>query len=498
MKKPTRIELFKAVIFTAPLLVAAFLLLQFVAWRGTLTVEYDFSDEDNFVSEWYPGDRVTDRLTNERNNRSFQGIHGEPAYIDVEVPRAFDTVDMTIEYRNPDHAIVDAGIVASRAPFVVDFFPFQNTIIDEALTEWGSAIEDGDVTLLQSPDAKQYESIPEFLAQKPRQAQVGTYFYTGLFDDLIPGYQKQPGQLTIDRAFLGQHEFVTYIQDEPLHADFSFVDMNSSSGADPIRIEVYDGTVLIHEELINDDGITDVAKIATEERTATVHLESLPEGMYRYNVIIGDNVALTKIQTEQHKFVARNRVHTINSDAYSGVLKNLAVNPTTVYTNAPFVDVIPDKKRSIGEVTVNGEVLDGVTAGDRFHWVNETDRDQVKVQVPEREFEVLTQGYFSFTEDAFFDPDGGMRPIAIEDEIENFDYVLYEGYVPPEIQQNRFTQTVSFDITAYPIDRKALTFAIQAPYIDAERNRLDVESVQFDFRRESLTTRIWKRLRGQL
>lgn len=500
MKSPNGMQVAKALIFVAPIVVFVALAAQYLAWNGNLTIAYDFSHEPSFVSEWYPSDRVTDRLTNERTHHSFQEIHGEPVYVDVEVPRAFDTVDMTVEYRNPEHPIVNAGIVSNKFPWTIDVHPLQNTIIDDALEAWKDPVVDNDngVTLLQAPDAKRYDSLETFLSDVPDDVTVGTYFYDRTYDRLQAQYSAKPGTLDIATALLGRHEFATYIKDEALHAEFSFVDMNATEGEDPILLEVFDGDVLIHEELLEDDGIATENAPSSDERTLTVHLEGLPEGVYRYNVVIGDDVAITHITTEQHQFVARNQVHAITAEHYTERIPGMKVQPTQLFTKSTFVDALAPEHAALQTVTVNGEAVELTRSGEREHWTRDQQDGFVNITAPKSDVEMLTRGYFAFTKKSYFDPDGPLRSMIVEDTLEDFDYILYEQYTPPQINQNVVTQTIAMDIRPFPIDRKDITFVFEAPYIGELSNAINIESAVFDFHRESFASRLKKRLTGDL
>lgn len=496
MTKLDGMRVAKGIIFVFPVAVFLSLLLQYMAWSGDLALEYDFSKEPTFVSEWYPSDRVTDRLTNERNHRSFQEIHGEPVYVDVEVPRAFEWVDMTVTYRNPEHPIVNAGIVANKNPWTVEYHPLQNTIIDEALIEWDEPVTEGLTTLLQASDAEQFESVDTFLEQVPDSATVGTYFYNRRYERIQSDYKKQSGELEVPYTLLGTHEFATYIKDEPLHAEFGFVDMNQTAGTDPIKVEVFDGDVLIHEELLDDDGVTGVGE-SSAERKLLVHLEGLPEGVYRYNVVVSDDIAITALTTQQHKFVAGGAVHTIDSKRYQGAVSGVAPKATRLLTNSPFVDLVAPEPGSLQTVRVNGERVELRSAGKRVHQVTNTSGLSV-VRIPESDVQVLTQGFFAFTEESFFDPDGPLRPMTIEDELADFDYLLYHDYTPPRADGNRLTQTVPLTLAGLPIDRKNVTFALEAPYIDDAQHVLGVENVLFQFQRQQFVDRLMQRIKGEL
>lgn len=490
----------KGIIFFAPMVIAIFLVAQFIALRGKLTLEYDFASEHDFVSQWYPSHRVSDRLENLRNGRSYQVITGDPTYIDVQVPRAFDSVDMTVEYRNPDHAVIDAGIVSNKAPWLVEFFPFENKIIDAALDEWPEPLVSDGVTLLQSPDVRQFSSVEAFTQDLPKKKRIGTYFYDIAVDYIDPKYTKKPGTLTVPAVLRGQHEFVTYIKDEPLKASFEFIDMNLGAGEDPIKIEVYDGGVLIHEELLSDDGVIDESGTESEKRTLTVDLPNLPEGTYRYVLPVSEDIAITGVSTEQHQFVAKGRVHAINNRWYKDLIPGLVTGKTTFFTDAQFLDMTTEHPEALQTVQVNDQPFELSAVDTRVHWMaSDTSKKRLhSVRMPKSDVDLQGHGYIAFTKESFFDPDYRVETITSESRIGDYDYMLYKGYTPPQVTRDKNTQTFSTDITGFPIDRKNLTFAFVAQYVGEQGNTIEVENVRFDFHREPLTTRLWKRIKGDL
>lgn len=500
MKKASAMRVTKGIIFFAPIAIAVFLFAQFTALRGELTLEYDFASEDDFVSQWYPTHRASDRLENLRNGRNYQVITGDPTYIDVTVPRAFDSVDMTVEYRNPDHAVIDAGIVSNKAPWLVEFFPFENKIIDAALDEWPEPVVGGGVTLLQSPDVRQFPSVEAFTENLPVKKRIGTYFHDIAVEYSDPTYTKQPGTLHVPAVLRGQHEFVTYIKNEPLKASFEFIDMNLSEGEDPIKVEVYGGGVLIHEELLTDDGVIDESARASEKQTLTVDLPNLPEGTYRYVLPVSQDIAITSVSTEQHQFVAKDRVHAIDNVWYKDLIAKASTGKTTLFTDAPFLDMITEHPEALQTVHVDEQAVELAAVDTRVHWIasDSSKKSLHSVRAPKSDVDLRGHGYIAFTKESFFDPDYRVETMTSESRMGDYDYILYKGYTPPQVTRETITQTFSTDITRFPIDRKNLTFAFVAQYVGEQGHAVEVQNVRFDFHREPLTTRLWKRIKGEL
>ena len=163
--KISSFSLLKITLFSIPLLIFFWLAWQYFSFSGNLSIEYDFQGESPFISEFRPRGRALDREKNLRTGEVYQKIVGDPVYMDVTVPRSFDSVDVTVEYNNPDQPFVELGIIANTNPWNVQLFPFESKVIDEAIATW-HRIDDTERHLSLLQRNQQFDSVTSFVSDR--------------------------------------------------------------------------------------------------------------------------------------------------------------------------------------------------------------------------------------------------------------------------------------------------------------------------------------------
>ncbi len=496
-KKQLRNPLFltQVCITIIPFIFFGWLAVQYFSFFGTLRISYDFSQESPYVQEFTPRGRALDREENLRTGESYQRVIGEPAYMKVAVPRSFDSVDVTIEYQNPDQPIVEFGVVTSTEPWNTQLQPFHSSVINEAVSEKWDLLESDGVTLLQRE--KQFDSVDSFIESFPRDVGIGTYGYNLTRQYYDPEYVPKSGGVVVDRFLRGRHEFWTYAANENLRAEFDFVDINRSFDEDPILLQVYQGDMLVHEELLPDDGITEATGVSSETRTLSVDLPDVEGSLYRYVLSVNDDIVVTQIRTDQDRFIAKGSVYLVNNEEYAAQFPDLSVDETRLTMQATTVFARTDHPAGLQVPTVNGDPMHIDTVSRPYYWtVPEADQSEIaEVIVPKNDLYLQSNGYFAFSPESFFDPDYGIQKIDETVLLDELDYILYSDYVPPEEGRLNLTQQTTIDLQGVFGDRKELTFVLSAPGIDRAGNELKIFSVDFEFHRAPLYQRIIDRLR---
>jgi hypothetical protein len=215
-------------------------------------------------------------------------------------------------------------------------------------------------------------------------------------------------------------------------------------------------------------------------------------GVYRYKVVVDDDIVISHIETQQERFVVKNTVFPINNVTYSAQLPELSLTPTTLYTNASKLIGVTEHTTSFQTISIGQD--DQLVMG-QLHaptlWHARTSADRLRaVTEPLGDVELSTTGYFSFTKDSWFDPDGLVQPIDEFTSLSTLDYVVVNtDYHPPTHTTTDLVQTVSIDLNETTIDRKHLQFVLSIPSIAEQNNQLQIKSVTFDFQRPPL----WQR-----
>jgi hypothetical protein len=414
--------------------------------------------------------------------------------MDVDVPRSFDAVDVTVEYDNPDHPFVEFGVVTSQEPWAVALYPMENRIIDEALLTWDRKERaDGLIVLQRSPT---YESVDAFVDHPPTDMAVGIYQYTLTPEYHDANYTPQEGQVVIDRLLRGRHTFITYIKDETLHAEFDLRDMNREFNDDTVTARVYHADELIVEQILADDGVTSATGALSEKRTLTIDLTGLPEAAYRIELIATDDIVIEQLRTAQHKFVVQNHLFVINNEEYRSAFPEINTDATTVSVSAEKLTVHSDHATGVQEITIGEEQLAIAKTSAPHIWVRPQESDVPayrRLTTPKNDVIVDTKGFFAFTEDSFFDPNYGIEQMNETTTLDELDAILYRNYDSPIVTHGTAVQTQHIALEGVSGDRKHLLFVLSAPGIDREHRMLTVRSVKFTFTRDPLWTRLKNR-----
>ncbi|HLD22216.1 MAG TPA: hypothetical protein VJB65_04935, partial [Patescibacteria group bacterium] len=311
-------------------------------------------------------------------------------------------------------------------------------------------------------------------------------------------YEPQEGTLVIDRLLRGQHEFVTYIKNETLYAQFDLIDMNREFNDDIVSIEVYSGRTLIHTAFLSDDGINDARAQASVVRSLIVDIPNLPEGAYSLKVITSsDDVVISRIETFQHLFVAKGKLFLINNVEYQSILPHISTNSSTMYAQNMQFSARTDHPSGLQTIFVDDEELSLETVSQTMYWSPRTTDTSVlhTVTLPKNDVILYSNGYFAFAKEHFFDPDYLVERLSETTTLDALDYILYTNYQQAEEGTRNRTQQIHIDLNQTTVDRKQLTFVLSAPGIDRRSATLMIQRVQFDFHREPLLKRLLQKFK---
>lgn len=486
----------RIIIFIIPCIVFLALAARYTAFTGHLRIEYDFSSQSSSVSAWYPAGRAFDRVKNLRTGEAFQSIVGEPVYMDVQVPRSFDSVDVTMEYKNEEQPLIELGLITSTDPWNVRTAPLESRIISEALDEWDAVTDDSGVTLLQR--APTYSTVEEFTQNPPSDKGIATYRTSLIIPYLDPRYTPTATSTTIERILRGPHEFVTYIQNEELRITFDLIDINRGFNDDTVTLQLFNTSEQLHQEVLPDDGILDPSGIASASRSLSLRIPDLPEGAYTIKLITSDDTLVTRITTDQEKFVVKNKLFVVNNTEYASSIPNIDTSATTLTTNADKLSIKTDHLTGLQIVMIDDEPFAIEKLYNLFTWVSQQQGTSTvrKLTLPANDLFIQGAGFYAFAKDQFFDPDYRAEQLDETTQIDQLDYILFRDYQLPTTLSNRNTeQTSHLTLDGVVGDRKKLTFLLSAPGIDRNHFMIHAQRMQFDFYRAPLTARLAEKIR---
>lgn len=484
------------VITSIPLIIAVILVLEYFAVFGEYRVAYDFSTNSPQVTNFTPGSRVDDASRSNRTSESTQRIFGDPVYMTVTLPRAFDAVDMTMEYTTQSQPLTEIGVVANEDPWIVQLQPFQSQVVDQAIDEWNQVTDERGVLLLQDPESTQYASVADFEDALPvNDAAIGTYQYSPQLPtpQLPAATRAEP--LVIKRSLRGAHNFVTLVDGAPLEVSATIIDLNREFNEDIVKVEVKNSDdVVVYEQYVEDDGDVVASAVVQPKREISIAVSDLPTDVYTVRFLVNNDIVMQNITTSQRYWVAKDVLNVINNEEYQSQLPNIATDETTLYFNGKFLVTRADHPTSVQTLEIDADVLPLEDLSTEYVWetpLTDTVQPVRRLVMPKNDIPLRTSGYFAFTQDSFFDPDYRVKRIDEFTRIGELNYILVQNYQPPE-QGNRYlTQTATIDLSAVAYNEDhALQFILSNPAMAYHNGEIRVNEVQFTFRRASA----WNRL----
>lgn len=490
-------------------IVFGWLLYMGIAPSGRISYVFDFKGEDEnyFIKKLTPAERV------KAFQNGSQEIIGNPVYFALRTARRFNKAALTLKYRQKEDKspigglsssaglpIIEAGILVDKKIWRYDLKPIENKMIDELSKKW-DAIKEGGVILLQRE--KKFESIDDFLDNMPLRQGMALYNYplrhnppaggeeSELKDKFIlPDYQPKAVKNKVGYALRGPWQIYTYIKNEDLDFSFDFVDLNKNKDADSIDLNLYFNNQLIDSRRIDDDGILTDNGEKTERGELRQKLASLPEGVYKIELKVNDDIITKEIIAKQQKLSFVNKIW----------LSDARRNDITLFTDST----------AISAQTINPGRLQTIKVGERDLKLAETYR-QFEVKSPGAISEIKLEkddiilagnGVFSFNKDSLINPEFKKVDESFDADKQGVNYILAEYEKPIEVDGWKMA-SAEFDLTGayrelfYPRQLSGAgkyNFIISIPGLKAEddiEDSVEIKEIRVDLEGTSL----WEKLR---
>lgn len=491
--------LWRVGLFFAGLGIVGWILWHYFGVDGAFTLSYQFEERNSYISKFSPIGRALEREQNLVNGEHYQRIISDPVYFSVDLPSAYPTIDVTLEYQNPAQKIVELGLRLSdqddTTTIPYTFAPLENKFVDAS--NW-DRVENDEYVLLQVNPI--YTSVEDFLNNPPDQAKVGTYLTDFALPFVDPAYQPSDRTIDITVPLRGRHNLYTYIKKEPLHFTFTYEDINYAAGDDTWTLEVKRLGEVIATQTLTDDGVIGVTSQSNGSHTAQVDLPDLDEGVYEVVLNAGDDIMFTRIQSSQDHLVFNKSIHLAGSSEYHQTIPALVTNPTTLYSDSSILTATAKHYAGIQDLQFYNTTLAIARTDVPFVWENPVPGYFYEVTFPTNDVYVTNDTAFALDRDQWFDPWFGFRNLNQYTDEEQLEYIISKRYTEPTRVRGWVTATTTFDLTqAHRSDPTNIDFMLSAPGLYSANGGLKVRKITITAHKEPITwSNLWQRLSQKL
>jgi len=466
--------------------VVGWLLYMGIVPSGQITYIKDFTGDNYFIKKLTPEERVGDMID------GGQKIIGDPVYFALRTPRRFNKAKLILKYRKQEAElpigssasmipIIEAGVLVDKTIWRYDLQPIENRIIDQLALVWDVINENG-VMLLQKE--KKFNSINEFLNNLPDREEIALYNYDLKTDYFLPDYASSSDKRIIDFALRGSFEFYTYIKEEDLDFIFNFVDLNQNRDSDPIDLFLYYGGQLLDSRHLDDNDLAIDNGEVSDRGEIKIKLGSLPEGVYKIELKVNDDIVTKKIITKQNKLAFINKIWLVNGD------KNISL-----YSDS---NVLQAK-------IINPGSLQTIKAGKKELAINETYKQcslevaigTYEIKVAKGDIILAGDGVFSFSQDDLFNPQFKKVTLGLDINQEGINYVLAEYNIPKTEEEWKIAQA-EFDLTRAYREFKKYNIILAIPGLrvdDDIKNFIEVDEIKVELKGTTLLEKISKMIK---
>lgn len=456
------------------LVVLFFLLWQAVVPTGQISYSTEFQKKNDFLSPLSPKTRVKD------DNK----VIGNPIYFTLRTPRRFETAELEITYKNDYFKIVEAGLLVDGELWRYKNYPLENKILDELKTDWYSVYEPESNNLLLQKE-KQYQAIEEFLAHLPSQEKIAVYNYNLEQDFIIPDYEATPDKQELKTDLRGSYQFYTYIKEEKLDFKFLLQDINQNDDSDKIDIHLYFKDVLIDSRHLSDDGITEATGEVTKPREISLEVPDLPEGVYKIEVRVNDDILTKEIKTSQQKISFLNQLRLAFTNE----------NEQKLYTTGQELSAKITDPKHLQAVEVKSDYETSSLLIEETYTRFSTKLNNCQpcqINLTSGGIALFSNGVFSFDSASLLDPSIAKVDSNFYKVSEGIEYII-ANYSSPKRQGDWQVATVEIDLTQGYTEANKYSFMISVPELRAEEakeNYLEIKGVKVKLKGKTLWEKI--------
>jgi len=475
--------LFSAVIL---LFVLIFLFLKIVP-GGHITYTKNYTNYlrsgKGFIYNFTPTERI-----DEKSKRSPQLV-GNPVYFSVFTPRTFSKAKITVKYKSglsSSTPIIEAGVLADNIVWRYALKPLQNKILDDLILN-NKNLQAGGLTLWQAEN--NYRDLSKFLIDlKNNNLQdciseanscLAVYNYNPDFNFQLKEL-KDSLPIKISTPLRGAHTLSFYVNNEPLHLDIEFIDLNLDKVADPLVIILSRDGKVIKEEVLLDDNLRPTSG-QEEQKDLSLKADNLPPGLYKVEIKITDDTVIKSIQSSLDRFVFNSKLWPVSSN------KNLSI-----FTDSNYLQVKAFAPASVQNIIFGGHSFSLSTPYKQFDFQLEGGAIVKEIKLSKDDVILETDGIFSFNRNLVFNP-ALSKVNRFFSKPEEKKYILFD-YDLPLAENDKTIASAEFDLIGVYREKGKYNFMISVPGLkedDAVDDYLEIIEIKIEFSGRTLWQKIF-------
>ncbi|MBU2565947.1 hypothetical protein KKG46_00100 [Patescibacteria group bacterium] len=438
---------------------------------GIFETKSQLIGQSAFIYPFLPAER-TIIMTKDNSDWVGQRILGDPVYLNARIPGSYDSVDVEMEFKTIHQPLVEFGVVHDAAGKNLELQPWYSSELEN--NQWrqvkspggisGMVLNDVPASRLDDHDVR---GLAAWLATStaPLMADVSLVTST-----------------TVKLSLRGAHDFWVVPADGQIKMDLLIQDVNRNRNGGLLAISITKDDQMILQDAVGtggtqDDGYGSVIPVKINQR-------NLAPGVYRVKIIADDDVFIRSLTTSNPRWVVGPRLYVGDVVGYA-----TSSQAFTAYTTARHIVAETFHKEGLQTITfgpVEGKVQ-------RTHTAVRIDRDDsistpVVIQAPKGDIRIIADGFFTFTETSFFEPQPRRFTADTSGADEGIMAVLTDYDKVQHLDGEWVAASSSFTV---PKNVDTMRFVLSAPGIVSRAGAVDIRNITMRFHRQPMTFVSW-------
>lgn len=435
---------------------------------GVFTVESDATGQSAFVFPFLPGERTTSPGRQE-DGWYGQRIIDDPVYMNVRTPGPYDSVSMSIDFRTMRQPLLEFGFVRDKEGKQLELYPMYSEMLESQ--DWQPAGGKGFV-LTGLPSSR--------LDQRDTR---GLAIWDGTSTAPLMSDVLSVSEQSIDVSLRGSHDFWVVPGDGQIDFRMEVQDVNRNRSGGMLVVRVVSEGRDIWQDTVGTSGSRDRGYGSVIP--VKVSLKDLKPGVYRIKILADDDVFIRRIMTRNPRWVVGTRLVVGDTVGFP----TTSTNALQVWTTARHIVAETFHKEGLQEVQF-GPIAGQVRKTHTPVRIDRVDSDAAPVELtaPKGDIRLISDGFFSFARESFFEPEPRHMSVQTDGRKEGLQAVLTSYERVEDLGDGWKRATFDFPITH---DAETLRFVLSAPGIASRAGSVDIRRVQVSFRREAVAFDTW-------